>query len=711
MYEQHETNAARSRASATYGAKSNGEEHSHVRAAPERQSGWLRTIPPIVVAFCTGAVFLPVLLAGFVFWDDYALLVANTRYQHLSQGGLAWMFTTSFAGHWQPLTWLSFWLDYQIAGVSALMFHLSNLVLHIVNAVLFYFVAERLLNWGKLHDRQNPAYPRLLAGCFAALFFSLHPLRVESVAWIAERRDVLSGAFFLLAILAWLQFVEATGQSRAHHTNGTSASERSTSNTTRSSSASSLVFWYGLGLASFALSLGAKASGAMLPVVLLVMDIWPFRRTTCTGKTRMGCWSRLLLEKLPFFGLGIAAGWRALIAQDRGGALYDLSHHGVLDRVAQAIHGLAFYLNKTVAPFGLGPLYEIPADSGLFGGDLIATLVVLAFVVIAVAFLSRRRPAIGIAFLCYVVLIGPVLGFFQSGPQFVADRYSYLATMPLALLAGGGLLQFMRTRSWQGSSRTRAIVSLIMVAILVGLGHLSMAQTAYWDNALALWSRGVAVSPESPVVHTNLADAYARFGQEGIEPAIRHYEIALSLNPKDVVALDHLGRVLERQGRSVDAAQLYARALSIDPTREQAALALGQILAASGRGAQAAEVWREGLQHHPDSLELMDALADLLATYPDQNIRNGAEAVRLAEIASAARGDQDPFALVRLATAWAQLGKFDMAVRVAEKAMTLGPADDAGFRREVRYRIGLFTAGKHYVAPGGTEPVPRQGLP
>lgn len=576
---------------------------------------WLRVAAVGVVIACPILVFMPVLLAGYVFWDDYTLVVANARYQSLDDGGLAWMFSTSLAGHWQPLTWLSYWLDYQIAGSRPLTFHTSNLILHVAASLVFYFVARRILMLWAAKPFARAGRPLIVAAAFSTLLFSIHPLRVESVAWIAERRDVLSGVFILLAVWAWLRFagtIIKTDQSQTGWPQDDPPCERG--NATGTGSAA---MWYCAAVVCFALSLGAKAAGVMLPLVFLVLDVRPLQRTTCPDRRRLRCWGHLLLEKVPFFALSAAAGVRAVIAQDRGGALFDLSRHGLADRLAQAVYGLAFYPAKTLWPFGLAPLYEIPPDDVLYGSGLVISGVALIVVVLIAAMLGRRIPALSVGLASYVLLLAPVLGLFQSGPQFVADRYSYLATMPLAILVGGGLFRLMQTTWWSMSGRGRALTALVCVAVLAGLGHRTLDQASYWRDDLSLWRHGVEVSPDSAISHTNLADAYARRGPEAFVPAERHYLIALQLNPRSAIALDHLARIYEMQGRNAEAIRLYVRALAIDPTRLQATLSLGELLAEAGRGAEAVAVWRTGLGHHPDSLRLLDALADILATFPD----------------------------------------------------------------------------------------------
>ena len=295
-------------------------------------SAWRFAAPVAIIALVLLA-YIPALDASFVNWDDYRLLFNETTYQNLNAEGLRWMFTTSYAGHFQPLTWLSYSLDYAVWGRSAFGFHLTNVVLHMAVAVTFYLVGRRLLAVGTGIDQAATSRPLILSASFAAVLFAVHPLRAESVAWVSERRDVLSGLFFVLAVGFYVWF--ATSAGRPACTGRVFGSPRRHR------------CYYAAALACCLLSLLAKATAMTLPLVLLVLDVYPLRRLGGAASAANRGGGRVWSEKIPFFLLAFAAGLRALLAQEEGGALYQLEEHGVPARFGQACYGLGFYLRKT----------------------------------------------------------------------------------------------------------------------------------------------------------------------------------------------------------------------------------------------------------------------------------------------------------------------------------------------------------------------------
>ncbi len=662
----------------------------------------LRLAVPLCLVVLVLLVYMPALNAGLVDWDDDDLLLYNQRYHTLADGNLWWMFTTSFSGHFQPLTWLSYWLDWQIWQRESFGYHLTNVLLHALTTLGFYALIRSLWGFtGVANGRPRSPTVLLSAGAAAALF-SVHPLRVESVAWLAERRDVLSAMLYVLSVLCYLRYV------RSSTPDGPLRAPRAP--------------WraYLAAVAFCGLSLLAKASAVTLPVVLLILDVYPLRRlrglarTTGRpmgelsaesagesgfsipgrgglGRTQAVSAGRTLLEKLPFLVLAVAAGARAIVAQRDGGALYTLAEHGLLARMAQASYGLVFYAIKTVWPVNLGPIYEIPPREVLLGPRLwmcVGGLVVAGLV----TFRARRRfPATLAAVAVYVVLLMPVLGFLQSGPQFVADRYSYLSCMGLTMLAGTGLLLILRGRIGRNSN-ARAITALVVVATVTWLANTTSRQSEHWKSARALWSHAVKVSPDSAIAHTNYADVLAR--DEQVAAAVPHYRRALKLNPRDVVALHHLGNLHRQFGQLDNAADLYRRALQIDPDRRGAGFSLGRILVDADRVGAGLIVLRDVVSRHPEALDEADYLAQLLSTHPDEKIRDADEAIALSLRVNRANGFGHPPALLTLATAYAGAGRFDQAIETVERALVLVSAvGNPYLAAELQRRLDLFRAG------------------
>lgn len=566
------------------------------------------------VALISFLAFGAALHNQFVNWDDYETLVNNPHYRGWSWPQLRWMWTTFHMGHYQPLSWLTFNLDFTIWGLNPTGYHLTNLLLHTANAVVFFFVARLLLTYAfRLADaRPNSALD--LAAAFAALIFSIHPLRVESVAWATERRDVLSGCFFLFTLYSYLR-CQADPKRRRQ--------------------------WFLISLAAYFLSLAAKATAITLPVVLLLLDIYPLRRWSERSSSDR---RKILWEKAPFLILAVIFGALALLAQQRAGALRPVKQYFFSYRLGQAAYGVIFYLWKSILPANLSPLYELPYDFA----DWTAVFVLSAILAVAITlgfFFARRRWPAGLAcWIYYLVLLAPVLGVAQSGPQLVADRYSYLACMSWAVLIGGGFF-----KAWQiGSSDPRRGIVIAGFAaagcILIVFGLLTFRQTEVWRDTRTLWRYVIAVAPPSSIAHYNLGREFEDQGK--FTEALDYYNKAVSINPANPDAHYNLARLLARQGQHVEAIKHYRLALAIRPNDADshnnlglllassgdldASLAefhqairldsgyakgyfnIGRILTRQGRFENAEENYRHALQLSPDEAEILSGLSELL---------------------------------------------------------------------------------------------------
>ncbi len=554
---------------------------------------------------------MPTFQNGFVEFDDNVNFQLNESYRGLGWAQLKWMFTAFHAGHYVPLTWVTFGLDYAVWGMDPFGYHLTSLLFHAANAVLFFLVAVRLL---------AAAVPALasewlglrLAAMAAALLFALHPLRVESVAWATERRDVLCGFFYMLAILAYLNACDAPDIPARRRR-----------------------FWYAGAVAACAAALLSKSMAVSLPVILLVLDVYPLRRLTLDSD-RAGPYRRwVLIEKIPFVVLSASAAVLAVLAVRQAESLTQVGQLGIGARLTIAAYSLAFYLWKTVVPLNLSPLYELPASIRWSApAYLLSDLVVLTITGTVVA-LWRRWPALAAAWTAYIVILLPVSGVVQAGPQIAADRYTYLSCLGWALLAAGGLgivwrnLRRAHSPAWTG---WRSVSLLLFVNGC--LSALSWRQTQIWHDTGALWTHALAASP-SALAHENvgsllaeqgrIAEAFAHY-EEGIRlnprserihiafgvdlaghgrvaEAISHYEEALRLMPNSAVAYNNLGAALAAQGRTNEAIERYREALRLRPTYAEAHTNLGDALVDKGRPADAIEHQREALRLRRDFAE------------------------------------------------------------------------------------------------------------
>jgi len=542
------------------------------RALPQR---WVSWRIPVLIVLVTSAAFLPALQNQFLRWDDHKNFLGNPHYRGLGWMHLRWMWTTHL-GHYIPLTWMTLGLDYVLWGMNPLGYHLTNLLLHAANAVVFYFVAFRILGLGLPDPGDRRQADLVLSAGFAALVFAIHPLRVESVAWVTERRDVLSGLFYLSAILIYLRTCERGERCRG---------------------------WYWAAVGLFACALLSKSMVVNLPIVLLILDVYPLRRLG--GAT--GWWSeparRVYVEKIPFVLLATAAAAIAVMAQLSVHAAASLAQLSVPGRVAVSAYGLSFYLWKMVVPLNLSPLYPLsPIVNPWAMPFVLSYTMVLAITAIALA-LRRRVPGLPAAWSAYVVVLLPVLGIFQSGPQIAADRYTYLASLGWAILAGACLLFCWRiSRTSTTGTPTTLPIAGVAICVVAGLGVLTWNQVHIWHDSERLWTYTVAIHPNSSLAQFSLGIVLSAQGKP--TEAIEHFQKGLQLRPDEPSAHTNLGVALIQQGKLADAIEHFRQAVRIYPDDALAHTNWGSALIDLGKPSEAIEHFQQALRIHPD-----DALA------------------------------------------------------------------------------------------------------
>jgi len=521
-----------------------------VAAAPAARPRWVSAIAAAVVVAAAIAAFLPALSPDFVNWDDPGTLLDNPHYRGLGPRQLLWMFTTFHMGHYMPLTWLTLGWDYVMWEMSAWGYHLDNLLLHAGAALAFYFLALRLLRFAlePLPPLPNPLPPggigvgdsaiRLrLAAAAAALFFAVHPLRAESVAWVTERRDVLSGLFYVAAALAYVKAV-SDGPRRVG------------------------LFWGSVSL--FVCALLSKSIAVTLPVTLLALDIYPLRRLGgAVGWRRWHVWG----EKLPFFALAIAAAAVAVLALLPLGNARSLAEMSPLVRLVLVLYAQAFYLVKTVWPMALSPLYGFPVDVTYLHLGLAVTGNLLALAAL------RFAPALSATWVVYTLTLLPVSGIFHNGPQAVADRYSYLACLPWALWVGA--VMAWRPRRAPALRGVALALRALVVAALLGLGALTWAQAGIWHDSIALWTHALRVNPDSRDAHGFLGKAYDDAGQ--VAESVAHYGEAARRSRNRLPWYVLIARVLEEDGNDQGALAYYAEVLRAAPGSVEACAGLRRL--------------------------------------------------------------------------------------------------------------------------------------
>jgi Tfp pilus assembly protein PilF len=555
-----------------------------------------RTVPPgrwaitsglaVGIAAVTALAFANARWAGFLAWDDHANFVVNPHYRGLGPAQLWWILTNAWSGHWTPLTWLTLSLDWVLWGRDPLGYHLTNVAWHAANAVVLFAIALQLLT--RALPDSSPAIVRAGAAV-AALVFSLHPLRVESVVWVSERRDVVSGFFYLLTVATYLSASAAVGPARRR--------------------------WLALSIVSYALAMASKAIVMSLPIVLVVLDVYPLRRLPTRWRAVLERpWRPVLLEKVPYLVIALAG---AVVAATVVADVKSTADYPLWARPLVFGDNLAFYLRKTLVATDLSPLYEMPivwvaTDARRLVGVLVSVSITLALLAA-----GRRWPAGLAVWIAYVVTLAPVAGLaVAAGPQVAADRYTYLACLGLALLAGAAVCRLASWSSIEAGLRRTALGAIALG--LAGLAWLTWQQSLIWRDDLSLWQhavlvdptcarcqgnlgnalrdraphaavaplrQAVALRPDMPSLHANLGLVLLGLGRPA--EALPHLEQAAAGDPDDLILQTHLGAALGQAGDLATARRQLDAVLQRRPDFVDALINMGFTLAADGRPAEA----------------------------------------------------------------------------------------------------------------------------
>lgn len=685
----------------------------------------------VVLVVLTCLAYWPVFRADFINYDDREYVAQNEHVKAgLTWAGIKWAFSTDLMGSWHPLTWVSHMADVQFWGLNPASHHATNLVLHLANVLLVLVLGFR---WSG----------KLWPGIVAAGLFALHPLHVESVAWVAERKDVLSAFFGLLSLLAYTRYSQAT---ILHSPFSILASFRSPA--------------YWLAFIFLALGLMSKPMLVTWPFVMLLLDWWPLQRVSRLSSTfHLPSSKWLWLEKLPFFILVGAIALITLRTQHGSAAVMSLQEFPLSARLANTLHSLFIYLFQFVWPTDLVPFYPFNYTLGA-GRLLLAGLVVAGLSVMA--FLTRRSwPELSFGWCWYLIALLPVCGLVQAGWQAHADRYTYLPSIGIGLALGWSLGRVLERAA--GKSQFPVVV-LVSVALL--LAWRTNEQAQLWQNSEKLWRHTLAVTKHNFMAHQGLAEALLEQGQ--LVAAKEQFETALQIYPRLPSARNNLGVLLTGEGKYEEALTEFAQVLAAQPDfhmvhfnraeayersarylsafteyctfvahqpqdqeawvrvarclaqlrqpqelQAAAAVIMGvppvdpRLVAALavqwqaiGKPAEAVACYAAGLAVLPDSAELHNNFAWLLATFPDVSIRDGGRAVVSAEKACQLTGSRQPFFLGTLAAAYAEAGRFSEAITTAEKAIALataaGQPQIAARNAELLER---YRAGKPYHEP------------
>jgi protein O-mannosyl-transferase len=683
-----------------------------------------RTVIAIVCVFLTAItwfVFGQTVRYDFVNYDDHTYVYENPRINSgLTVPGAIYAFSGKHSGNWHPLTTLSHMLDCQLWGLHAGGHHFTNIVLHTIAVILLFLMLLQMTG-------------ALWRSAFVAAVFAIHPLRVESVAWISERKDVLSAVFFMLTLGLYVRYVRYSSVGR-----------------------------YLALVSSFALGLMCKPTLVTVPLLLLLLDYWPLRRFGAESSTR-----RLILEKIPLFGLSTAAAGATLWAHEK--SIIQIEQLPFVWRVGNGLVTCLTYIKQMIWPVRLAVFYPHPGAT-LPVWEVGVAIVLLGMVSAGVIALRHQRPYLLAGWFWYLLMLLPVIGFIQVGSQGHADRYTYLPQIGLYLLLAWAITDALAS---QLQRRILGVTASIAIIVLAWCAHI---QASYWRNGESLWSHTIAVTsenfiaydglgeflldhghldeaidqfqialnidPKYPTARTNLGIALTKKGR--IDEAIAHFQTVLEDYPNDAKAHLNLGNALAQKGDPQSAIAAYEKALSIqshDPSahynlgmalddtgRIDEAIAhyqeavqenphfaeayyllgndlfrrsridhaiaayegalqsrpaypevennIGLALLKEGRPGEAIAHWEHAVANEPDFVAALNSLAWVLAAFPEASIRNGHKALRLADRANHLSGSKDPAVLRTLAAAYAENGRFTEATTTAQSGLQLANMQD-----------------------------------
>jgi protein O-mannosyl-transferase len=538
-----------------------------------------------LISLITIAVYFKVLQNDFIEWDDTYYITDNLYIRSLDTAFLRWAFLGFHAGNWHPLTWISHALDYALWGLNPLGHHLTNVLLHTINTGIVVLLAYTLFQTGEntTTTREIPGnvieQMMLIAGGVTGLLFGLHPLHVESVAWVSERKDLLCGFFFLLSIVVYINYARfaETGYARQKLFAFFSSKK------------------YLLAVCLFFLALLSKPMAVTLPLVLLLLDWYPLNRMQSSRMLAL-----VLLEKLPFIALSLVSSVLTILAQKTGGAMELMDILPLSTRLLVAVKSLIAYLGKMVFPLNLIPFYSYPKHvSFLSPGYLSAIAFVIGITVMCMVLVKKQKFWL-VAWGYYVITLIPVLGIVQVGGQSMADRYTYLPSigpfLVVGLCTGWGSVKLIRLGKqglWNG-----VLIGIIALLLIIMLSVLTIKQIGVWKNSITFWDYVIEKGREDvPLAYHNRGLTYYRAGR--FDRAAEDFDKALELKPDDIDAYCSLGMVYLNIGIPDKAIESFDKAIALKPTYFMAYNNRGLVFMQTGRLDKALQDYEKAIALNP----------------------------------------------------------------------------------------------------------------
>jgi protein O-mannosyl-transferase len=561
-----------------------------------RRSLFQKTLICTLLAAGVIAVYWQVTGFDFINFDDPSYIIENPSVrQGLTLDGIKWAFVTVHSSNWHPLTWISLMLDVQLFGVNPGMHHLTNVIFHIINSILLFLVLERMTG-------------AIWKCAVVASLFALHPLHVESVAWISERKDLLSTFFWMLTMMGYLWYLQQRN------------------------------IWRFLLVALFyILGLLSKPMLVTLPFALLLLDFWPlerlvFSRTSDISKHHsnaavqyQGMWPELrilITEKIPLIMLAFISSGMTFYAQQKGGAVVSQGFMSIGIRIANAIISYMAYLGKMFWPFNLAVYYPFPDVIHLL--NVILCLLILLFISALTLFTVKRRPYLIVGWLWYLGTLVPVIGIVQVGAQSMADRYTYIPLIGIFIIVVWGLTDVIGR--WRFSKIALGTISLGVITILAWT---TWMQVSTWRNSITVFSHALQVTKNNDKAHLHLGMALIEKGD--VDGALNHYREVVRLNPSNPGVYINLGNTLAEHKEVSRAIEFYSEGLKIDPNNVDIRIGLATLLEGIGKTDEAERHLNEALRVNPGSIEANNNLGNIMlrtGNY-DEAIRHYTEVLRL----------------------------------------------------------------------------------
>lgn len=525
---------------------------------------WLSAL---LIAFITFLVYLPALQNGFVNWDDPNYVYVNPNIQSLDYRFLKWSFTNAVASLWHPLTLFSLAIDYALWRHNPFGYHLTNTIIHVLNTCLVFILAVRLQS---IHERfssgwaEDLEFPKkkILIAIATAIIFGIHPIHVESVAWISERKDVLCAVFFLMTMLAYLNYATANSRRRR-------------------------VRYYLLCVALFLLALMSKPMAVSLPIVLLFIDFYPLKRLN----TRF-----VLVEKIPFLVLSLISSLLTISFHRTSGALMELEAYPWQMRLFTAVSAYIMYLLKMVMPFNLAPIYPLPKEIDFSSPVFIIPFILLITMTIF-CFRTSNKSYLTTWFY-YIVTLIPVIGIVQVGSQAMADRYTYLPSIGPFLLVGVGIGILFGKLSHK---RQKVHASIILIAIMGLLSFVTVRQISVWRDSITLWTFQIKLYPVA-VAYNNRGNVYQNMGNH--QQAIIDYTKAIEIDPRYAIAYNNRGSIYDTIGAHMQAIDDYNMAIKLNPGYLNAYFNRGNTYANIGANVQAIDDYSMAIKLNPEDADV-----------------------------------------------------------------------------------------------------------